>query len=354
MARKRKPPAAPPGATAPPGAAAPGQAAGDPLPVADGTTGLSESANQVAAQRAAEVATDVAADPASDARAALRIGPRERLAATLALSLIGFGVFILGVGFRQDDAAPVVPTLDVILTQTSTPEPPRQADFIAQANNQGGGDRDKPQRPREAQLAAVPKPEPGAAPEPLTAQAPPPAPPPRERIIATVGTSSRHVPLPEDQPPDDPTRVLPTGRDLMAQNAEMARLSAELAMKTELYARRPKKKMITASTREYEYAAYMRAWVDKVERVGNLNYPEQARRQGLSGELVLTVSIARDGTVKGVLVNSGSGRAILDNAAVRVVQLASPFAPLPRTGEDVDILEITRTWSFRNGDVSSN
>jgi protein TonB len=97
----------------------------------------------------------------------------------------------------------------------------------------------------------------------------------------------------------------------------------------------------------------MRAWVDKVERVGNLNYPEQARRQGLSGELVLTVSIARDGTVKGVLVNSGSGRKILDNAAVRVVQLASPFAPLPKTSEDVDILEITRTWSFRNGGVSS-
>ena len=282
-----------------------------------------------------------------------RIGPRERLGATLALSLIGFGVFILGVGFSQDEAAPVVPTLDVILTQTSTPAPPKQADFIAQANNQGGGDRDKAQRPREAQLAAVPKPEPGAAPVPMTAQAPPPAPTPRERMIATIGDSSRRIPLPEDQQPTDPTRVLPTGRELMAQSAEMARLSAELAIETELHARRPKRKMITASTREYEYAAYMRAWVDKVERVGNLNYPEQARRQGLSGELLLTVSIARDGTVKSVLVNSGSGRKILDDAAVRVVRLASPFAPLPKTDEGIDILEITRTWSFRNGGVTS-
>lgn len=359
MARKRKPPAAPPD----PAAAAPGT---DPAAGPDAAFAALPASATAAAEPAtpARVAVpvppdavqgvDVAADPAADARAALRIGPRERLLATMALSLIGFGVFILGVGFSQDDAAPVVPTLDVILTQTSTPVPPKQADFIAQANNQGGGDRDKPQRPREAQLAAVPKPEPGAAPEPLTAQAPPPAPAPRERLVATIGESSRHVPRPEDQPAPDPTRVLPTGRDLMSQSAEMARLSAELAMKTELYARRPKKKMITASTREYEYAAYMRAWVDKVERVGNLNYPEQARRQGLSGELVLTVSIARDGTVKGVLVNSGSGRAILDNAAVRVVQLASPFAPLPKTSEDVDILEITRTWSFRNGGVSSD
>ena len=326
MARKRKPaaPAAPP-------------AAPDALPPVD-----------------PEPALPSAEEPAvSGPAVGPRIGPRERLGATLALSLIGFGVFILGVGFSQDEAAPVVPTLDVILTQTSTPAPPKQADFIAQANNQGGGDRDTPQRPREAQLSAVPKPEPGAAPAPLIAQAPPPAPTPRERMIATVGASSQRMPLPEDQQPTDPTRVLPTGHDLMAQSAEMARLSAELAMKTELYAKRPKKKMITASTREYEYAAYMRAWVDKVERVGNLNYPEQARRQGLSGELVLTVSIDRDGTVKSVLINSGSGRKILDDAAVRVVQLASPFAPLPKTAEGIDLLEITRTWSFRNGDVSS-
>jgi protein TonB len=297
-----------------------------------------------------------AAAPADGRRALAppRIGPRERLVATLALSLVAFGVFILGVGFRRDDAAPVVPTLDVILTQTSTPDAPDQADFLAQANNRGGGDRDKAQRPREAQLAAVPKPEPGAAPEPLVAQAPPPAPAPRERLVSTSGASATITAQPEDQPQPDPTRTLPTGRDLMAQSAEMARLSAELAIRTELYAKRPKKKMITASTREYEYAAYMRAWVDKVERVGNLNYPEAARRQGLAGELVLTVSIARDGTVRGVLINSGSGRKILDDAAVRVVRLASPFAPLPKTAEDIDVLEITRTWSFRNGAVASD
>jgi len=283
-----------------------------------------------------------------------RTGPRERLGATMVLSLIGFGVFILGVGFALDDAAPVVPTLDVILTQTSTPDAPDKADFIAQANNRGGGNQDEARRPREAQLAAVPKPEPGAAPTTLVASAPPPAPTPRERLVTSAGASAAAVPLPEDQPQPDPTRPLPTGRELMAQSAEMARLSAELAIRTELYARRPKKKMITASTREYEYASYMRAWVDKVERVGNLNYPEAARRQGLSGELVLTVSLARDGTVRGVLVNQGSGKKILDDAAVRVVQLASPFAPLPKTAEDIDVLEITRTWSFRNGSVASD
>jgi protein TonB len=262
-------------------------------------------------------------------------------------------VLILGVGFSQDDAAPVVPTLDVILTQTSTPQAPKQADFIAQSNNQGGGASDTAQRPREAQFAQVPKPQPGVAPQPLTAQAPPPAPDPRQRVLSTVVDSTRQLPLPEEQPTSEPL-PLPTGRELMQQSAEMARLAAEISRRQELMAKRPKRKFISASTQQYEYASYMRAWVEKVERIGNLNYPEQARRQGLGGRLIMTVSVGRDGEVKGVLINRSSGRKLLDDAAVQVVTLASPFAPLPKTGEEIDILEITRTWDFKNGSVESD
>jgi protein TonB len=282
-----------------------------------------------------------------------RIGPGERLGATTTLALVGFGVLILGVGFSQDDAAPVVPTLDVILTQTSTPQAPKQADFIAQSNNQGGGASDTAQRPREAQFAQVPKPQPGVAPQPLTAQAPPPAPDPRQRVLSTVVDSTRQLPLPEEQPTSEPL-PLPTGRELMQQSAEMARLAAEISRRQELMAKRPKRKFISASTQQYEYASYMRAWVEKVERIGNLNYPEQARRQGLGGRLIMTVSVGRDGEVKGVLINRSSGRKLLDDAAVQVVTLASPFAPLPKTGEEIDILEITRTWDFKNGSVESD
>ena len=281
-----------------------------------------------------------------------RIGPSERLTATLALSMIGFGVLILGVAFSQEEAAPVVPTLDVILTQTTTAEAPKDPDFIAQANNRGGGDRDEARRPRDSQSAQVPKPDPGVAPQPLTAQAPLPAPPPTQRVLATTGATSRQVPLPEERPDSEPM-PLPTGQELMQQSIEMARLQAEIARKQELYAKRPKRKFISASTQEYEYASYMRAWVEKVERIGNLNYPEEARRQGLSGRLIMTVSVGRDGTVKGVVLQRSSGFKLLDEAARRVVQLASPFAPLPRTSEDIDILEITRTWDYRNGSVES-
>jgi protein TonB len=139
----------------------------------------------------------------------------------------------------------------------------------------------------------------------------------------------------------------------MQQSIEMARLSAEIARRQELYAKRPKKKFISASTQAYEYSAYMRAWVEKVERIGNLNFPEEARRQGLSGRLIMTVSVGRNGEVKGVIINRSSGRKLLDDAAMRVVQLSSPFEPLPHTSEDIDILEITRTWDYKNGSVES-
>lgn len=292
--------------------------------------------------------------PPSVARVAVgpEIGPRERLSATLALSTICFGVLILGVGFAREDAAPVVPTLDVILTQTSTPTPPDEADFIAQANNRGGGDRDRAQRPRESQIGMVPKPQSGVAPEPMTAQAPPPAPDPVQRLLTTRGHSAERVPLAVDTQPVVAT-PLPTGQELMQQSLEMARLTAEIDRQQELYAKRPKRKFITASTREYEYATYMRAWVEKVERVGNLNLPPEIRR-GMSGTLVMTVVVRRDGSVGDVTLTTPSGKKQLDSAAIRIVHLSEPFPPLPKDKEQVDELYITRTWRFSDGNVDSD
>jgi protein TonB len=280
------------------------------------------------------------------------IGPGDRLSATLALSAIAFAVLILGVGFARDMAAPVAPTLDVILTETRTDAAPENADFIAQANNQGGGADDEALRPREEQLAHVPKPEPGVAPETMLAQAPPPEPEPTPRLLTTTGNSDQRVPPPEDQRETDPN-TLPPGHELIDQSLEMARLAAEIERRQELRARRPKRKFISASTREYAYATYLRAWVEKVERVGNLNYPDEARRRGLGGRLVMTVAVRRDGSIEEVVLTTPSGLGVLDQAATRIVRLAEPFPPLPQTAENIDVLHITRTWHFRNGNVDS-
>jgi protein TonB len=284
--------------------------------------------------------------------AAPGIGPTERLSATFALSAVVFGVLILGVGFSRDDAAPITPTLDVILTQTQTDTPPKDADFIAQADNQGGGASERAQRPREEQLALVPKADPGLAPEPLVAQAPPPEPEPTPRLLTSTAASDQPLPLPKDQRVTEPN-LLPQGPEWVEQSLEMARLTAEIERRQELMAKRPKRKFISASTREYAYAGYLQAWVAKVERVGNLNYPDEARRRGLGGRLVMTVAVRRDGSIEEIVLNRSSGLGLLDQAATRIVRLSEPFPPLPDTEEAVDVLHITRTWQFQNGSVAS-
>lgn len=273
---------------------------------------------------------------------------QQRLGATLVLSLLVHGLLVLGVGFSVSDNAPLVPTLDVIFSQTSTPLTPRQADFLAQANQQGGGDHDSAQRPRDAQAGFVPQARQGLAPVPLQAQSAAPPPPPQARVI-TSKRGEEHVADAQSQPlPDRPDRNAPmTAREL--RDAEMARLAAEVHLRSEQYARRPNRKFVSASTREYAYANYLRAWVDRAERVGNLNYPDEARQRRLGGQVVVTVGVRRDGSVESSRILRSSGVPLLDDAALRVIELAQPFPPLPHTGDDIDILQVTRTWAFLPG-----
>ena len=103
-----------------------------------------------------------------------------------------------------------------------------------------------------------------------------------------------------------------------------------------------------------EFAFYLEAWRRKVERIGNINYPADARAKGLNGSLRLLVTITADGGLATVRVLESSGHRILDDAALRIVRLAAPYAPFsPRMRESADVLEIERTWRFRNNRYSS-
>ena len=137
-----------------------------------------------------------------------RIGERERLSATMVLSLLLHGVLLVGVGFALEDAAPVMPTLDVILTQTQSPLTSKQADFLAQADNQGGGEHDKAVRPRDAQIGQAPQEEEGDAPRPLRAQSPAPSPPPQARVISSSAATAT-VPQPKANPQVEPDTLPP-------------------------------------------------------------------------------------------------------------------------------------------------
>jgi protein TonB len=276
-----------------------------------------------------------------------RIDERQRLSATLVLSLLLHGMLVLGVGFALDDAAPVLPTLDVILTQAQSPLTRQQADFLAQASNQGGGEHEQSNRPRDAQTGVAPQAEPGVAPRAMRAQSPSPQPPPQARVVSS-SRAEVQAPIPETTPQAEQA-PLPPGQEKIDRDLAMARLAAEIHLRSERYAKRPKRKFVSASTQEYAYAGYLRAWVDRVERIGNLNYPDEARRRRLAGTLVISVAIRRDGTVERAEVIQSSGTRLLDDAALRIARLAEPYPPLPRTGDDVDVLHVTRTWNFLPG-----
>jgi protein TonB len=131
----------------------------------------------------------------------------------------------------------------------------------------------------------------------------------------------------------------------------MARLRAELSKEFSAYQERPRKQFVGARAQEDRFARYVEDWRGKIERVGNLNYPDEARRQKLYGTLVLTVSVRRDGSVDSIEVNRSSGFRLLDQAAIRIVELAAPFSRFPPDiAKDTDILAITRTWSFTTGE----
>ena len=275
----------------------------------------------------------------------------DAIGATLLFSLLLHGVLLLGITFHFTRPAPALPTLDVTLVNVANQQAPDHADFLAQANNSGGGQSERAARPSQLHSGALPKPEPGTAAREMDATTPAPREATPTRMITSTGVSAFAVASDSAQ-----TRVAPQAQtpaaDLQRQET-MAQLAAELREQTEALAKRPKKKFISASTREYVYASYMRGWSDRVQRVGNLNYPQQARERKLYGDLVLTVGLRRDGSIKTIDVIKSSGHPLLDASAERIVRLAAPFPPLP-TDAAVDELYITRTWQFLPGDVLRN
>ena len=147
----------------------------------------------------------------------------------------------------------------------------------------------------------------------------------------------------------------PTAAELITRSMQIASLSADISPQTRAHSKRPRHKYINAHTQAYKYASYMEAWRAKVERVGNLNYPQEARQGRLSGSLILDVALDADGNVLSAEVVRSSGYKALDDGAVRIVYLAAPFAPLPKAiREETDVLHITRTWQFRDGDHLSS
>jgi len=278
----------------------------------------------------------------------------EAFGFALVVALAVHAFLILAVTFdiaRENPPAPER-TLDITLVQPKAePKPVDNPDFLAQQSQEGGGEETVKER-RTSPLGnpeATPIPKPALELERSGAIEPQPT---KQPEVITA----REAPRVESQPPPKPTvRAKPRTKltQLLASTQqEIDRLTAELDRRTLSASFNERRKAVNASTQEYKYAAYLEAWRSKVEKIGNLNYPDEAKRQRLHGNLLMHVAVRADGSVEQIRVVRSSGHKLLDDAAVRIVRMSAPFAPFPpEIRQEADLLDITRTWQFLDGNT---
>ncbi|MBV1788399.1 energy transducer TonB [Marinobacterium sp. D7] len=295
----------------------------------------------------------------------------ERFGFFLFLAAALHGVLALALSFELPAPPPLPHTLDITLAQHQQEQAPEKADFIAQSNQQGSGSSEEKRtpttteqalftsddaKPQSAQAAPVP---PTPNPEPVEATPPtpePPAPKPavtersggQQVVTTTQKVKAKAATQNKQQSAAKPQPKTGSSTSLLARSLEIANLQAQLDNERQAYAKRPRvHRLSAASTLSHEDAIYLDNWRRRIEKVGNLNYPEQARREKIYGVLRLLVAIKPDGSVEHVEILESSGHAILDDAAIRIVQLAAPFQPFPvEMRKRADRLEVIRTWKF--------
>jgi periplasmic protein TonB len=282
------------------------------------------------------------------------IGANDRLGFTLFLAIAIHLIIVLGIGFTRSDAnqAEAMPSLDIILANTSTPEQPDNPDFLAQDNQIGGGNQDEKARPSAPISATSPINEQG-----LTDRAQSRKIANRVRVENIYYINKREAldKIKHAKPKDRATPQEISIQEIERQQQKIASLRAEIRKMTINYAKRPRSITLTASTRKAVEAGYLAKWVSKIEHIGNLNYPAEAEVKKINGRLRLNVRINSLGEVIDTKVTKSSGEALLDEAARRIVRLAQPFDAFPaELKKRADQIVIVRTWDFNSNKLTTS
>jgi protein TonB len=284
------------------------------------------------------------------------IRPADRLGFTLFVATLLHLALILGVSFTLAKPGELSKTLEITLSTFKSDKAPKEADFLAQNNQEGSGTLEHKAAPKTTEQAPFQD-------SKVNKVTPASAPPPTQRKEAAVAKTSLTTTKQqqqkaatkqkkeEPQPDAQPAPVFDTAQ----LSAEIASLEAELAQEQQLYAKRPKiHRLNAASTMRDKGAWYKDAWRRKIEEYGNLNYPDESRRNRIYGSLRMLVSINRDGTLYEVLILESSGQPVLDQAAMRIVRQRAPYDAFAGDLADIDRLEIIRTWVFERSDRLSS
>lgn len=300
------------------------------------------------------------------------------LGVAIAISVIVHAV-ILTIHFEPELKKIVnkLPALNVVLVNAKTKKAPEKAELLAQANLDRGGNTDADRQMK----TALPAPKQKTTEVKLKPSAEAQSAAKAAKLKVEEAREQKRVDVLEKQAQELLTQVNATKKvesnftqnaasadpelgdqkavtksfnraDLIAASIEIDRLEAQIAKQQDEYQKRPKRRFIGARTKEASDAMYLEAWRQKVERIGNLNYPEAARNQKLYGQLRMTVSIKADGSIEKIEIDKSSGSKVLDEAAKNIVNLAAPYAKFTdEMKKNTDILGITRTWTFTQEDA---
>ena len=278
------------------------------------------------------------------------VSPGDRLSFTLFLAVALHAALILGVTFTYVTSKPSTHTMEVTLAHQRAKLTPEKADFLAQLNQVGSGALEEKalmSAPTEAQFQDaeiretsqdIPQ---NASYKPVEQ---------KQTAITTKAITDRTFTVDNAATETAPQRAeFENRKSLQTRSLEIASLEARIDRQRQVYAKRPRIKRLTSlSTAASSDAFYLNSWRRKIESVGNLNYPQEARKNKLYGSLRLVVAILPDGSLKEVEILESSGHTVLDDAAVRIVRLSAPYAPFPdELRQSTDVLEIIRTWQFR-------
>ncbi|SIS43136.1 energy transducer TonB [Neptunomonas antarctica] len=303
------------------------------------------------------------------------ISATDRLGFTLFMAVALHAVIILGSSFISSPTTPPVQTLEITLAQHIVEKPPEKIDFLAQANQLASGTIEEKRLPSTTELStfqdtkirtqsALPAPpvdKPELTPEPTHMVKPAQENPVvdkgnshqtdkiKRKVVTTVKEKKKkNITKPRKAAAISSQPKAGQSTSLLAKSLEIANLQAQIKMQQEQFSQRPKTRRLTSvSTTVHEDAIYLDNWRKHIERIGNLNYPEEARRQKLYGTLRVLVAILPDGSLKNVEITQSSGSTTLDEAAIRIVKLAAPFQPFSvEMRKTTDVLEIIRSWKF--------
>jgi len=271
----------------------------------------------------------------------------DRLSFTIFIAAAIHGLLIFGLGFDSSKPAESAPSVTVTLATRASKEKPKKADFMAQTNQLGSGTESSA---REITTDVIPPPfESERINDTLVNEQHKQtvAEPDRTSAVTTkiaetaVNNEQLHD---ETQQPTKGTDTL----DVDALSTQIASLKAKLAVQRQTLANQPRERVLTSvSTLASAEAGYLNEWTQKIEAIGNQNFPKEALQNKLTGQLRLEVAIKYDGTIEEINLKQSSGQRIFDESAQQIVRQASPFTPFPPDiRQNYDRLVIIRTWHF--------